>query len=217
MSEHRGYIDDKGLLVVISGFSGAGKSVLTKKLLENSDRYAYSVSATTRQPRNGEVNGKDYSFITKDAFEHMIENGELLEYNRYVDNYYGTPRKYVLEQIEKGKDVILEIDVNGARQVKQSYPEAITIFVTAPGAKELERRLSGRGTENRDVIKKRLTAALKEADDVRDYDFIIINDDLEKTAAHLNSLIEDQHMRVSRQGAYLDRFKEEMKDILEEY
>lgn len=213
MSKHTGFVKGKGLLVVLSGFSGAGKSTLTKKLLAEYD-YAYSVSATTRKPREGEVDGKDYYFVDRETFEKLIAEDALLEYNEYVGNFYGTPKEPVLRNLENGKDVILEIDVNGARQIKKRYPEAVLIFVTAPSAKELAERLSSRGTESVDVVIKRLTQSIKEKDDALSYDYLIINDDLEETAKHLNSLIQDQHMRLSQQGKYLDDFVKEMKDLL---
>lgn len=213
MSKHTGFVKGKGLLVVLSGFSGAGKSTLTKKLLAEYD-YAYSVSATTRKPREGEVDGKDYYFVDRETFEKLIAEDALLEYNEYVSNFYGTPKEPVLRNLENGRDVILEIDVNGARQIRKRYPEAVLIFVTAPSAKELAERLSGRGTESVDVVIKRLTQSIKEKDDALSYDYLIINDDLEETAKHLNSLIQDQHMRLSQQGKYLDDFAKEMKDLL---
>ena len=213
MSKHTGFVKGKGLLVVLSGFSGAGKSTLTKKLLAEYD-YAYSVSATTRKPREGEVDGKDYYFVDRETFEKLIAEDALLEYNEYVGNFYGTPKEPVLRNLENGRDVILEIDVNGARQIMKQYPEAVLIFVTAPSARELAERLSGRGTESVDVVIKRLTQSIKEKDDALSYDYLIINDDLEETAKHLNSLIQDQHMRLSQQGKYLDDFVKEMKDLL---
>ena len=214
MSKHEGFIKDKGLLVVISGFSGAGKSTLTKKLLADYD-YGYSVSATTRTPREGEVDGKDYHFISREAFEKLLRDDALLEHNEYVGNYYGTPKDPVMKDLEEGKDVILEIDVNGARQVKKAYPEAVLIFVTAPSAKVLAQRLVGRGTESKDVVEKRLRQSLKETNDALSYDYMIINDDLDETAEHLNSLIRDQHMRLSQQGKYLDTFVKEMNEVIE--
>ena len=206
--------NEKGCLIVISGFSGAGKSQLTKLLLSEYEGYAYSVSATTRKPREGEVNGKDYFFIEKEEFEEMIENGKLLEHNCYVGNYYGTPKEYVLSQIEEGKDVILEIDVNGAAQVKKSYPETVTVFVAAPDAKTLKNRLSGRGTESAEVIGKRLKEALNEADRVKEYDYLIINDDLSGTAERLDRLIRLQRMRTSQCTGYIDIFKKEMAELI---
>lgn len=201
---------------MISGFSGAGKSTITRKLIAEYDNYAYSVSATTRAPRPGEVNGKDYFYVTKDEFEGMIRDGKLLEHNRYVENYYGTPKEYVLEKMEEGKDVILEIDVNGARQVKEAFPEAVTIFVTAENASVLAERLKGRGTETADVIRKRLTQTLDETGAVEGYDFLIINDDLEETTAHMDRLIQDQHMRVKEQKSYISSFRNDMEKILGE-
>jgi len=216
LSKHTGFIRNKGLLIVISGFSGAGKSTITRKLISEYENYAYSVSATTRSPRPGEVDGKDYFYITKDSFEAMIREGKLLEYNRYVENYYGTPKEYVLRQMDEGKDVILEIDVNGARQIKESFPDAVTIFVTAENAKVLADRLTGRGTETKEVIKKRLTQTLEETGAVAGYDFLIINDDLEETTAHMDRLIQDQHMRVREQKQYIGAFKADMEKILGE-
>ena len=137
-------MNKKGILVVVSGFSGAGKGTLMKMLMENYDNYSLSISATTRAPREGEVNGKDYFFVTKEEFQRMINNDELLEYAQYVDNYYGTPRSYVESELEKGKDVILEIEIQGALSIHGRYPDSLLIFVTPPSAKELKRRLINR-------------------------------------------------------------------------
>lgn len=213
MSEHTGYVKGKGILVVISGFSGAGKSQITKKLISDFG-YSYSVSATTRKPRTGEQNGVDYFFTEKEKFEEMIRNGDLLEYNCYVGNYYGTPREYVLREMEAGRDVILEIDVNGASQVKKAFPHAVTVFVTAPDALELKNRLTGRGTETADIVKQRLARAVEETESVKDYDFIMINDDLDQTVKHMDSLIRDQHMRTENQAGYVALFKKEMTELL---
>ncbi|MDO4487894.1 MAG: guanylate kinase [Eubacteriales bacterium] len=206
---------NKGLLIVISGFSGAGKSVITKKLLREYEHYAYSVSATTRNPRAGEVDGKDYFFITKEEFERKIENGELLEHNNYVGNYYGTLKSYVEDKLAEGKDVILEIDVNGGRQVKASYPDTISIFVTAPNASEQSQRLRGRGTESEDVIRARLTKVIDEIPTALTYDYIVVNDDLEKTTERINRIIQDQHLRSCNQKAFLEEFEKDIKTILD--
>lgn len=207
-------MNKQGLLIVLSGFSGAGKSQLMKILMSEHDNYCYSVSATTRKPRAGEVDGKDYFFISKEDFEEMIAEGKLLEYNRYVDNYYGTPKDYVLSRMAEGKDVILEIDVNGAGNVKKVFPEAVTVFITAPSAAVLRDRLSGRGTETAEVVEKRLTQALTESDRVKEYDYLLINDDLRESASMLHRLIEDQHLRTAAMSGYIETFKKEMSEIL---
>ena len=141
-------MNQRGILIVVSGFSGAGKGTLMKELMKRyEETYALSVSATTRNPREGEVDGREYFFKTTEEFEKMIAKEELIEYARYVENYYGTPRTYVEQQLEAGKDVILEIEIQGALKVKERFPDTLLLFVTPPSAKELRRRLVGRGTE----------------------------------------------------------------------
>ena len=159
-------MENKGILIVVSGFSGSGKGTIMKRLLEKYDNYALSVSATTRSPRPGEEDGRDYFFRTVEEFEKMIAKDELIEYAKYVDNYYGTPRAYVEEQLQSGKDVILEIEIQGALKVKEKFPETLLLFVTPPSAKELKNRLVGRGTESMDVIEFRMNRAKEEADQV---------------------------------------------------
>ena len=150
----------KGILIVVSGFSGSGKGTLMKELLSRyPDTYALSISATTRAPREGEAHGREYFFISKDEFEKMIAKGDLIEYARYVENYYGTPREYVENMLDEGKDVILEIEIQGALKVKKAFPDTLLLFVTPPNATELKKRLVGRGTETMDVIKSRLDRA----------------------------------------------------------
>ena len=145
-------MDKKGILIVVSGFSGSGKGTIMKELLKNYDNYALSISATTRNPREGEEDGREYFFKTVEEFEKMIAQDELIEYARYVNNYYGTPRDYVESQLLEGKDVILEIEIQGALKVKEKFPETLLLFVTPPDAKTLEERLVGRGTETAEVI-----------------------------------------------------------------
>ena len=146
-------MNQRGILIVVSGFSGAGKGTLMKELMKRyEETYALSVSATTRNPREGEVDGREYFFKTTEEFEKMIAKEELIEYARYVENYYGTPRTYVEQQLEAGKDVILEIEIQGALKVKERFPDTLLLFVTPPSAKELRRRLVGRGTETMEVI-----------------------------------------------------------------
>ena len=166
----------KGVLTVVSGFSGAGKGTVMKRLIQKYDDYALSISVTTRKPREGERDGIEYFFKTKEEVEAMIENDEFLEYARYVDNYYGTPRFYVEEMLAKGKNVILEIEIQGAMQIKAKNPEAVLVFVTPPSFEELRNRLVGRGTETADVIESRLRRASEEAEGMPSYDYILVND-----------------------------------------
>ncbi len=211
--EHHPFIRNKGMLVVISGFSGSGKGTLMKKLMESYDYYSLSVSATTRQPRPGEVEGRDYFFVTKQKFFDMLQNDELLEYASYVDNFYGTPRSYVEEEMEKGKDVILEIEMQGALKIKAKFPESVLVFITPPTVKELSDRLRKRGTETEEVIKKRLAKAAQEAEGIEAYDYILINDNLEKTTKHLNYLIQDQHMRVRSQIDFVEKIRKDLRSF----
>ena len=160
----------KGILIVVSGFSGAGKGTLMKRLLEDYDDYALSVSATTRSPRPGEEDGREYFFKSVEEFEKMIAQDELIEYAKYVNNYYGTPKEYVMQQLEEGKDVILEIEIQGALKVKEKYPDTLLLFVTPPGARELKERLVGRGTETMEVIESRMKRAVEESEGMDQYD-----------------------------------------------
>ncbi|MBQ1689618.1 MAG: guanylate kinase [Lachnospiraceae bacterium] len=178
----------RGILTVISGFSGAGKGTLMKAILEKYD-YGLSISATTRAPREGEVNGREYYFLSKQEFEDMIANQALIEWAQYVDNYYGTPKKYVEEQLAAGKNVILEIEIQGALHVKELFPDALLIFVTPPSAMDLKNRLVGRGTEDMATIEKRLKRAYEESAYMDQYDYIAINDVLEDCVEDLNQVI----------------------------
>ncbi len=172
-------MNKKGILVVVSGFAGSGKGTLMKKLMTDYDDYALSVSATTRLPRPGEVDGREYFFKTVEEFKKMIAEEEFIEYAQYVSNYYGTPKKYVKEQLNEGKDVILEIEIQGALQIKEKFPEALLLFVTPPSAEILKNRLIGRGTEEASVIQKRLERAREEAEGIEKYDYFVINDELD--------------------------------------
>ena len=206
-------MNEHGMLAVISGFSGAGKGTLMKALLERYDNYALSISATTRSPREGEVDGIEYFFVTEERFKEMIEKGELIEYARYVSHYYGTPKEYVLSQMEQGKDVLLEIEIQGALKVKERFPEAILIFVMPPSAEELKRRLVGRGTESMEVINARLRRAVEEAEGMESYDYILINDEIDACVERLHQMIMTQHGRVSNNMAFLSQIREELKNI----
>lgn len=191
-------MDEKGILLVVSGFSGAGKGTLMKELVGRYDNYALSISATTRSPREGERDGREYFFRTKEEFEKMIAEDALIEHACYVDNYYGTPRAYVEEQMALGKDVILEIEIQGALQIKKRYPDALLLFVAPPDADTLKQRLIGRGTEKQDVIEKRLSRASEEAKGIENYDYFIINDDLNTCVSQVHQIIRSEHSRVSR-------------------
>lgn len=179
----------KGSLIIYSGPSGVGKGTIIAPFIETG-RFALSVSATTRAPREGEQDGVNYHFMSKEAFERRIMQGELLEYAKYADNYYGTPKEFVERELEKGRDVLLEIEVVGAMKVKESFPEATLIFVMPPSFEELHRRLVGRGTESEEEIAKRLAAAKKEIGMAYHYDFIIVNDDLEAVRGQLIKAVE---------------------------
>ena len=202
---------EKGILIVVSGFSGAGKGTIMKEVMKQYDNYALSISATTRSPRAGEENGREYFFRTVEEFEKMIAKDELIEYAKYVDNYYGTPRPYVEEQLEAGKDVILEIEIQGALKVKEKFPETLLLFVTPPNAVELRNRLVGRGTETMEVIDSRMKRAGEEAEGMDKYDYLIVNDDLQEAVEELHSIIQGEHRRSFRNKEFIDRMKEELK------
>lgn len=199
----------KGVLVVISGFSGAGKGTIMKELIRRYD-YQLSVSATTRRPREGEVDGKDYYFHTRDEFQKMIEDGELIEWAEYVGNYYGTPKKYVEEQLENGKDVLLEIEMQGGMLVKEQFPDALLLFISPPSADILKERLTGRGTESPEEIEKRLLRAVEEVKYMKDYDYIIVNDDLEDAVGKVNDLIKYDHYKSCNSLDLIERMETEL-------
>lgn len=189
---------NKGILVVVSGFSGAGKGTVMNRLLEKYENYALSVSVTTRTPRPGEEEGKSYFFRSREEFERLIREDALLEYARYVDNYYGTPKSYVQEQLEAGKDVILEIEIQGAMKIREKIPEALLVFVVPPSMEELKKRLTGRGTETEEIIRSRLARAGEEAEGMDQYDYLLVNDDLETCVDALHQMIQSEHMRTQR-------------------
>ena len=201
---------DRGILVVVSGFSGAGKGTIMKRVTEKYDNYALSVSATTREPREGEVEGKSYFFVRKERFEKMIDEDELLEYAKYVEHYYGTPRKFVEDCLNQGKDVILEIEIQGALKIKKRYPESLLVFLAPPSAEELRKRLMGRKTEDEETIHKRLCRAIVEAEGVEAYDYILVNENVDTCTEKLHNLIRASHDRVE---AHLDLIEEIRKDL----
>ena len=204
----------KGVLIVISGFSGAGKGTLMKKLTTDYDNYALSISMTTRAPREGEMNGREYFFVTKEEFEDRIANNGMIEYASYCDNFYGTPKAYVEEQLDNGKDVILEIEIQGAHIVKEIYPDAILMFVMPPSAEELYRRLKGRGTDSDEVIAKRMARAVEESEGIDTYDYIVINDKLEDCIAQINTIVEAAHNTPKNNEEFIDTIRKELKDLL---
>ena len=201
---------DRGILVVVSGFSGAGKGTLMKRLMEKYDNYALSVSATTRDPRPGEEHGREYFFHTKKEFEELILEDALIEYAQYVDNYYGTPKAYVEKQLNMGKDVILEIEIQGALKVKKKMPNTLLLFVTPPNAEELKHRLVNRGTESMDVIESRLSRASEEAKGMSEYDYILINDVIEECVDNMHSIIQSQHDAVKNRQEFIKEITEEI-------
>ena len=201
-------MNHQGILVVVSGFSGAGKGTLMKELLKRYDNYALSISATTRAPREGETDGKEYFFVTKEQFEKMRDERKLIEYAQYVNNYYGTPKEYVEQKMAEGKDVILEIEIQGALKVKKRFPDALLLFVTPPSAEELRRRLVGRGTETLEVINARLARAAEEASGMEAYDYLLINDDLDRCVEEMHQLIQLQHRKTSYHLDFLSKMRE---------
>lgn len=207
-------MEQKGILVVVSGFSGAGKGTLMKALLDRYDNYALSISATTRKPRAGETDGREYFFKTVEEFESLIDHDNLIEYARYVDNYYGTPKAYVEKQLLEGKDVILEIEIQGALKVKAKMPETVLIFVTPPSAKELENRLICRGTETMEVIKSRLRRAMEEAEGMGGYDYLLINDNLDECVGRLHGIIQGEHSATLRNSAFIKQISDELMGIM---
>ena len=179
----------RGILIVVSGFSGAGKGTLMKELINTYDNYALSVSMTTRKPRAGEEEGKSYFCVDRETFERTIEMDGLIEYACYCDNYYGTPREYVEACLDNGRDVILEIEIQGALKVKDKFPETLLLFIMPPSAKELRRRLEGRGTESEEIICQRISRAAEEAEGIENYDYIIINDKLDDCVKEMHGII----------------------------
>ncbi len=204
---------ERGILIVVSGFSGAGKGTIMKELLNRYDNYALSVSATTRNPREGEADGREYFFKTVPEFEKMIAKEELIEYARYVNNYYGTPRAYVEEKLSEGRDVILEIEIQGALKVKEKFPETVLLFVMPPSAKVLKERLIGRGTETEDVILSRMKRAGEEAEGMDRYDYLVINDDLSACVEEVHQIIRSEHKKSFRNRELIEKIREELIEL----
>lgn len=205
-----------GKLVVISGFSGVGKGTVVNRLLSDYDHYTLSVSMTTRKPREGEVHGVNYYFVSNEQFEEMIRNGGLLEHAGYADHYYGTPRSFVEENMAKGKDVILEIEVQGAMQIKKAFPDAVLIFITTPSAAVMAKRLIGRKTETEEQIDNRFRRAVEEAEHLERYDYIVVNDELDACVREVNGIVESGEGGVIYDPQFKSKFLRELLEIIAE-
>lgn len=198
-------MQERGMLIVLSGPSGVGKGTVRQAMLAGDYRdFQYSISMTTRNMRPGEVDGVDYYFRTKEQFEHEIATGGMLEYAQYVGNYYGTPLKYVNQTLDSGRDVLLEIEVKGAMQVREKCPDGVFIFLTPPDLSELKHRLTGRGTDSAEVIEKRITQAADEIAMMANYDYAVVNDKVALAVKRIERIIESEHLRVPR---VIDRYK----------
>ena len=203
----------RGLLIVLSGPSGVGKGTVRAAIFSKGEqKFVYSISATTRLPRTGETDGIDYFFKTREEFEQMIQNKQLLEYAEYVGNYYGTPLEYVENTLEQGKDVFLEIDVQGAIQVRELMPDGVFIFLTPPDLNELESRIVNRGTDSDEVIAKRMKTAREELELMKYYDYSVVNDTVDNAVQKIEAIIQTEHLRIVRN---LDTI-EELEEILDE-
>lgn len=194
-----------GILIVLSGPSGTGKGTICRELLRNYPNIHYSISATTRQPRAGEVNGSNYWFITHDKFKEMINENDFLEWAEVYGNYYGTPRTYVMELLNSGKDVILEIDTQGAMQVKNKFPQGVFIYIVPPSLDELANRIHKRGTESLEVIKKRLGCVTNELSYVNNYNYIVVNDEVNNAVNKIENIIGAEKCHVSRNNQLIDQ------------
>ncbi len=206
-------MDRKGILIVVSGYSGVGKGTLMKALTARYDKYALSISATTREPREGEQDGREYFFKTKEEFEDLIARERLIEYANYCGNYYGTPKDYVEKQLEQGRDVILEIEQQGALKVREKMPDVLMLFVMPPDAQTLVQRLRGRETEPEEVIRERLAQAVEESKYVDRYDYMIINEDLNRAVEEMHHLIESQHDKISRNLDFAKQIQQELLSL----
>lgn len=203
----------RGLLIVLSGPSGVGKGTVRAAVFANNQfQYVYSVSATTRAQRPGEVDGKDYYFVSREEFETMIQNEDLLEYAEYVGNYYGTPIQKIEENLAAGHDVFLEIEVQGAMKVKERMPEGIFIFLAPPNLEELESRITGRGTDAAHVIQERMATAKEEIELMQHYDYVVVNDQVQHAVDKINAIIQSEHLKVER---VVDQIRHDMETYYE--
>ncbi|SFJ94187.1 guanylate kinase [Halobacillus dabanensis] len=191
-------IDQKGILFILSGPSGVGKGTVRKALFDQSTDLRYSISMTTREPREGEVDGIDYFFKSRDEFEKLISEGQLIEHAEYVGNYYGTPRQYVEQTLNEGKDVFLEIEVQGALKVRENFPEGVFVFLIPPSLEELKDRIVNRGTETEEKVKNRLKAAKEEIDMMDAYDYVVVNDQIDNAVTKVKSIVASEHCKRER-------------------
>ncbi len=205
----------KGILIVISGFAGTGKGTAMKRLTEKYSNYSLSISATTRSPRDGEEEGREYFFKSRQEFEKMIAENRLIEYAEYVGNYYGTPKEYVDSQLEKGQNVILEIEIQGALKVKEKFPDTVLIFMMAPSARELHQRIVGRGTEDAATIARRMSRAVEEAAGIKDYDYVVVNDEIEKCVEDINNIVKAVQCKPAYRMDFIDATRNELKEFCE--
>ena len=204
----------KGSLIVVSGFSGAGKGTIMKKLVSETEDFALSISMTTRAPREGEQHGKEYYFVTKEVFEETIANDGLVEYACYCGNYYGTPKSYVDEMLSAGKNVLLEIEMQGAMKIKERFPEAVLLFVMPPSAKVLYERLVGRGTETKEVIDKRMARAVEESQGIEQYDYIVVNDDLDTCVEEVKAIVAASANAAVRNREFIELVRGELSSLV---
>ena len=195
---------NKGSVFIIAGPSGTGKDTLLKKLFEKHPELEFSISSVTRRMREGEKEGEKYNFISREKFERMIADDQLLEYNVYVGNYYGTPKAPIINATENGKDIIIECDVNGAENIRKKLPDAVSIFIMPPSFEELERRLRGRGTESEQVIRERLNTAIDEIKRAGEFDYIVVNDNVDLAIEHTNAVIQNYRLRYENQKELID-------------
>lgn len=205
----------KGLLFIVSGFSGAGKGTIVAKFLEDHPDVALSISSTTREPRSHERNGVDYNFISTHEFEELIDGGNMLEYAKYVDCYYGTPSAFVMEQLDAGTDVILEIEMQGALKVKGKYQDAVMIFVVPPHGADLKKRLIARGTENREKISNRLRRSFDETDLMHHYEYILVNDKLEDAVSQFEAIRLSEKAKYKHTTNLSEQLKKEIEQVIE--
>ena len=209
-------LNKRGILIVVSGFSGAGKGTVMKRLMEKySDDYALSISMTTRNPRDGEVDGEHYFFVSREQFEENIGKGGFIEHAQYCGNYYGTPRDYVEKQLMAGKNVILEIEIQGALLVKEKFPDTLLLFVSPPSAVELKKRLVGRGTESMEQIEARLKRAVEEAPIMDSYDYIVLNDVVEDCVDRIHEVVGMAKCSADRNREFIEMMKNELKELNE--